>query len=220
MYGVCQARNSKNIDIKVWISYSGLMDPSAPTVPPPSEDKLPYLKIIAFVVFLALIPVSFYLYKHKAELSSLVASNIPFISKPKPQAVPKVLRQGTITEIESQINSQSLPNLFYADLEYDPKTGLVQQISTDTIKGETPSLWQESPKSNLEDKFVYEIEIISKNNEILLSGWTFEYKEIIQQTNGNYKFKVTVPYYPDSQVRILLPNHKVLWTGLMPVVIK
>lgn len=129
----------------------------------------------------------------------------------KPKATPKLIEKGKVTDL----TKKDFPNLFYADLEYDPQTGLVKQIKTDTVRGDFQGLLPEKPKGNLTDKFIYEVEVISQKKEIILSGWRYDYKEIIQDASGKLQFRVTISYSSGSTVKVLLDG-KPIWIGVMP----
>lgn len=183
----------------------------------PPKNLKPLLLILLVIIILVLGLTGFYyrnyLQKNATEISSKLGLNkvLVFLNT-NLKAQSTIIGKGKISDLATK----DLPSLFYADLEYNLKTGSVTQIQTGETKGEPQGLIKEKPKENLNDKFIYEVEIISKNNEILQTGWGVDYKEIIQQADGKFRFKVTVPYYSNSRVRVLL-NNKSIWIGFMPV---
>ncbi len=128
----------------------------------------------------------------------------------KSEVKPKLVRESTVAEI----SIKNHPQLFYADLEYNPQTHLVTQVNTGEANGDPPTLLTEQPTIPT-DRFLYKIEIISDKNELLLSGWDTQYKTLITTDTGSYKFRVVLEFYPQAIVRLYLPNGQLIWTGSM-----
>ncbi len=109
---------------------------------------------------------------------------------------------------------QSHPKIFVADLEYDPKTKVVTQLSTGTGNADYPYMPTEQPPTS-DKRFVYKVEVID-NDTLIQSSWASIPKEIILTQNNTYKFKLTTLYIKGAIVRVSLPNEKYIWTGSIP----
>ncbi len=108
--------------------------------------------------------------------------------------------------------NQPFTPLYFADLEYDPKTGITRQIKVGTARGDTPRFLQSQPKTG-PNKFIYKVEILSGPKEVLSSGWFTEYKDVIQTKDNKLNFRVVVNYRPNSIIKVYLPDKKLIWTG-------
>lgn len=108
--------------------------------------------------------------------------------------------------------NQPFTPLYFADLQYDPKTGITRQIKVGTIRGDTPRFLQSQPKTG-PNKFIYKVEVLSGPKEILSSGWFTEYRDVVAAKDGKLNFRVVVAYRPNSIIKVYLPDKKLLWTG-------
>lgn len=171
----------------------------------PPKPKIPikiFLIVIAIILMTA-VPLSFLFVFPRLNLTN------PFSQKTEP----KLIKQGNISELSLEI--QDHPKLFYADLEYDPKTGVTTQLTTGTNNGDPPPLLPNKPKTTSSSKFIYKVEVTS-GSTILQSGWVTDYMEIIQTPEGKLNFRVTATYYPKAFVKVFLSDNQLIWTGRIP----
>lgn len=138
----------------------------------------------------------------------LFAGNLPknFRMGITKEVKPKLIKE---TKVES-VTNEFHPDLFVAELEFDPKSNLVKQIVTAKINGDSPNLLT-SPSNSLED-FSYLTEVISPSKGIVLNGWSSQAKERITQSNGKFKIYVVVKYEKDARINLYLPGNKLVWT--------
>ncbi len=132
----------------------------------------------------------------------------------KLSTTPKVIREGKI----NQIADPAEQDFFFANLEYDPKSGSVIQRDTGRIKADLVPLYPSQPKDVSNAAFVYKIEVISKERELLQSSWGVTLKKIIQTSQGTFNFEVVVIYRPNSVIKVYIPENKgdkLIWTGRM-----
>lgn len=108
--------------------------------------------------------------------------------------------------------NQPFTPLYFADLEYDPKTALIRQVKVGTLRGDSPRFLSSQPKS-APNKFIYKVEVLSSPKEILTSGWFTEYRDVVEEKDGKINFRVVVAFKPNSIIKVYLPNKKLLWTG-------
>lgn len=105
------------------------------------------------------------------------------------------------------------PELYFVDLEYNPKNGLVTQIATGKTSGDPQKLL---PSPLISSRyFTYKVEIISDKNELISSGWVSSVKEILLTNINSIVFRVITPYIVGSTIRLSLPDNKVIWSGKM-----
>ena len=123
-------------------------------------------------------------------------------------AKPQVAREGK----SARLATQKFSALYFADLEYDPKTGVTRQLKVGTARGDFPRFLSNQPKPAA-NKFIYRVEVLSGPKEIVSSGWMTEYKDIIQTPDGKLNFRVVVPFRANIIIKVYLSNNKLIWTG-------
>lgn len=174
--------------------------------PPKPGFRFPLPKIpvknLLFIAVIIIIPAILLLLSFKLDLKNPLAS----------KTEPKLIKQGNVADPGSQI--QNHPQLFYAYLEYDPKTNLVTQLATARTNGDKPTFLPEQPaaSSNL---FIYKIELVSEKNVLLETGWDTKHKSIITTDKNTYKFRVMTSFYPNASIRVYSSDNKLIWTGIM-----
>lgn len=168
-------------------------------------NRKSYLVILGYFIILIIIPITIYLFKDQIKANFF---------KPKPQIQPKLIRQTTTTEAASLIYTQSHPSLFYANLEYDPKNGVVTLLNVGKTNGDLPPALPNPPKDSA-TRFIYKVEVVSDKNELLETGWFSTPKELITTDKGTFKFTITTSYKPNYHIRVYLPPNKQIWTGVI-----
>lgn len=164
-------------------------------------NRKTYLVILGYFLILIIIPITFYLFKDPIKANFF---------KTKVQVQPKLVRETTI----SQAATENHPKLFYADLEYDPQTGLVTQNALGKTNGDPPPLLPSPPSITL-DNLIYKVEVVSDENVLLRSGWGVIPKEIAQTPQKTLSFRITTLYENQAMVRVILPEKGIIWTGRM-----
>lgn len=114
-------------------------------------------------------------------------------------------------ELSSPTFEESHPSLFFADLEYNPEKSIATQLKTGKTNGDIPVLLP-SPSSST-NLFSYKVEVISKENAILKSGWGYTSRQIASTVEGMLVFRVIVKYEPDAIIQVLLEENRPIWTG-------
>lgn len=127
-----------------------------------------------------------------------------------PKVEPKLINQTTT----SKAGLEAHPNLFYANLEYNTKTGVVTQLSTARVKGDGPSLLSEPPATS-SALFVVKMEVVSDKNELIQSGWISMFRKVIESKDNILNLKIIASYIEKAIIRISLPSGKIIWTGIM-----
>lgn len=106
------------------------------------------------------------------------------------------------------------PELFYADLEYNPATKLIVETGNGKTNGDPPVFSETPPiKLSFED-LSYRTDVVI-NNEIAQSGWSLVYSEIAQLSNGNLGFRTVVTYRPNSTIYLTSLEGDLLWSKIM-----
>ncbi|MEK7616491.1 MAG: hypothetical protein AAB414_00360 [Patescibacteria group bacterium] len=158
------------------------------------------LLIVGYITLLITIPITFYLFKDQIRSSFL---------KPKVSIQPKLIRETTIAEVAAK----SHPSLFYADLEYDPNTEAVALRETSVGRGDPPSLFPDKPPDD-NNRLSFKVEVVSKENIVLQSGWYSDYKQKVKPKEGLLRFSVVTGYEPGAIVKLYYPNEsKLIWLG-------
>ncbi|MBI2596583.1 hypothetical protein HYW41_00265 [Candidatus Daviesbacteria bacterium] len=121
---------------------------------------------------------------------------------------PKLIKQTTINKLATDTH----PDLYYVDLEYNPKTNLISQLSTGTTKGDLPPLFPSQPPND-PNEFIYRLEVVSNKNELLQKGWSTTAKKILQTAKGDLDFRVTTVYAQGAIIRLFYPDGSIAWTG-------
>lgn len=160
------------------------------------------LKPILFVIFVIIIPALLVFLSFKLDVKEIRRSQNP----------PKLIKQGQVADLGPQIISH--PQLFYAYLEYDPKTNLVTQLATARTNGDKPTFLPDQSVASL-DLFIYKVEIISEKNVLLETGWDTKHKSLITTDKNTYRFRVMTSFYPNASVRVYSSDNKLIWTGIM-----
>lgn len=168
------------------------------------KDKRLLLIISLFLLFSVLIPLITFVFKDQIR-QKLFPLDFKF------STTPKVIREGKIDQVVDSVGQ----DFFFVNLEYDPKNGSVTQRETGKIKGDFAPLYPDQPKDVSQAAFVYKIEVISIEKEILQSGWMVTLKKIIQTTQGTFKFEVATIYRQNAFIKVYLPGDKLIWTGRM-----
>lgn len=104
-------------------------------------------------------------------------------------------------------------NLFVADLEYDPTTGIVTQHDIQRVQG-TPAIFSTKQPVNASSDFIYRVAVVSKN-QLVTEGWESIAKDIIKTAKNTLRFTIAVPYSQNAIVRVYTTDNKILWTGKM-----
>lgn len=164
-------------------------------------NKKTAIFVVSLLLLIILIPLLTYQFKNQI--------NPPLFSKQT--ITPKLVRETTISEV----GSKSHPEIFFADLEYDPQTNLVTQHELGSINGDVSPLYSQQPATS-NTEFVYQAEIISKENTLLESGWNSVPYEISKTAKNTFRFKVRTAYRLGSIIKIYLPNNQLIWTGKIP----
>lgn len=179
------------------------------------KKRRPILKAILTVLILTAVIFGIIYYRNQIQKNLLSASSnlktkiLTLLNTKSPINNARIIDQGKM----SDLLGKSRPALFYADLEYDPKTGVALQKRTGSENGDPILLPNILNISN--DKFAYKVEV-SSTHGIIESGWGKEYKEIAQTKDGKINFRITVNYQPKAMVRVYLSDKKLIWTGKMP----
>lgn len=125
------------------------------------------------------------------------------------EVTPKVIKKEDLADVVTQGQSP----LFYASLEYDPKTGIATQLKTGKINGDAPYLFPSpAPESAL--KFLYKVQV-SIEEGVIQNGWISASKENLSTEKGTFRFRVTTIYKKDAIVKVFLSKDKLVWTGKM-----
>lgn len=132
--------------------------------------------------------------------------------KIEPQVATRIASQGRL----SDLTIKGHPTLYYADLEYDPKTAITTQFGTGITYGDPPYLQPNQPSTQSPNKFIFKIEISDESGKISEAGWKETYREIIQTPTGKLRFRITATYRKKSFIKVYLADKKLIWTGKMP----
>lgn len=168
---------------------------------PKISSKKKILLSRIFVFILIVVPLGIYFIK--ADVINTIGSQFKIITQPSQNA-----------KITEQINSSKIINeqhgtLFYADLEYNPRSQETKEVDRGTSNGDLNPL-SSSPASS-SAMVSYKIVVESDKNELLLSGWTNLYKRVILGPTGNYRFTVSAPYYKNANVSVYTFDNKKIW---------
>lgn len=155
---------------------------------------------IIFIILLILIPLIIAL----ARLNAI--QNLQLKLKLATQEKPKVT---VINKQISDILQEEHSNLYFVDLEYDPKTAKVTKKGSGHSHGDMDPLL--SKPSSDSGTFNYRVETIYTENEAPLSGWVSFYKTVISTEDGKYIFRTSVPYISGSTLNIYSINNQKLW---------
>lgn len=121
---------------------------------------------------------------------------------------PKVISQGKI----SDLIKKNSPVLFYADLEYDPKTGVVKQLKNGQIKTMMPIYYPWKPTNIGTNDFIYRVTAINDKGNLIQYGWMIN-NGLVWSPQEVFKLKVLTVYQPNSLVKIYSKDNKLIWTG-------
>lgn len=157
--------------------------------------KKSYLIILGYFLVLIAIPAIFYLFQDQIKTNFF---------KSKMQVQPKLIQESTLV----QIATESHPEVFYANLEYDPKTGVVTQYGVSKTNGDPPLLLGEKPKPDPK-RFTYKITVLSKDNIGLQSGWYSTPLEIVKTPQNTFRFDAVASYEPEAILQIEIDNKNV-----------
>lgn len=165
-------------------------------------DKQSNKKIIIFLTATLILAVSIPI------LTLILRGKLPLLQPEKVQ--PKLVKETTVSKVAAELH----PELFYAQLEYNPRTQTVTQLVTSKASGDIPILLATPPASDT-NLFIYKIEIVSDKNVLLEAGWDAKYKSIITTGQNTYQFRVITKFYKDAFIRVYLPDNKLIWTGVI-----
>lgn len=121
---------------------------------------------------------------------------------------PEVISQGKI----SDLIKKNSPILFYADLEYDPKTGVVKQLKNGQIKTMMPIYYPWKPTNIGTNDFIYRVTAINDKGNLIQYGWMIN-NGLVEFPQEVLSLKVLTVYQPNSLVKIYSKDNKLIWTG-------
>lgn len=175
--------------------------------PPKPGFRFPLPKIpvknLLFIAVIIIIPAILLLLSFKLDLKNPLAS----------KTEPKLIKQGNVADLGPQLIGH--PQLFYADLEYNPKTNTVILIKTGNTSGDIPQLLDNEPASS-SARLTLKIETISQDNKMLHFGWMSVLKEAKQTPSNTYKFQITTVYQPKAKITVYLEGRGLVWSTKMP----
>lgn len=167
----------------------------------------PLVLILLAILVVGSLSLAGYYYRSKLNINQILSS-----AKKGKAPTETIISKGKVSDLIAKD-----PNaLFYADLEYDPKTGVTTQLKTGAMNAgdERFPLSPNLPKDLSSANFVYQIKTLSPDGKsILESGWKITFKKIVETTKGTYRFGVTALYKPGSIIKVYLPGDKLIWTG-------
>lgn len=158
------------------------------------------LKPILFVIFVIIIPTLLVFLSFKLDLRQIRRAQNP----------PILIKQGKVADLDPQ-QLAGHPQLFYADLEYNPATDTVTQLKTGNTSGDIPQLLDQVPTSS-SARLNLKIETIGENKKLLHLGWITLFKEVIKTPEGTFKFQITTVYQPKTTVNVYLQGKRLIWT--------
>lgn len=185
------------------------LTPEAQNHKPPKSWKP--LIFVALGIFIIVLSLGGYYYRSKLGINKLFA-----LLNTKTKTQPVIAGKGKVADLATK----DLASLFYADLEYNPKTGVVTQLKAGLIKSgqEQSPLSANLPKDLASSNFAYKVEVLSPDSKTILeSGWKITFKKVIETPKGTYRFGVVTAYKPNSIIKIYLPGNKLIWTGKVQV---
>lgn len=118
-----------------------------------------------------------------------------------------------ISLVSKNIPKKEHPQLYFADLEYNLKTGSLEKIGSGTASNEALILSKERPPETPE-LFNYRF-VAQKDNKIIQEGWGSVLKETALQDN-NLQFQIRVSNIPGAKIEIFSSKGNLLWTELVP----
>lgn len=166
--------------------------------------------LILFIILIVLGTLGYFL------IPSFV-SYLPFIkSGTSTEVKPKLVKESNT--FEEAINSH--PSIYFVNLEYDPKSGLVMQKNSGTGNSDRPILDVDQPK-NLPNYFTYKLEVKSEKDELLQSGWVQLPLKILLTKQNTLELRINTIYQKNAIITVSIPqdnqnsqsNLKVLWKG-------
>lgn len=126
---------------------------------------------------------------------------------------PKLIKQDNSYQQTKEVH----PQLYYVDLEYNPKTPLIIQKGSGKSSGDLPIITN-SPLQNPPNYFTYKLEVKSDKGLVLQNGWASIPKEIFTTQNNTLLLRIYTVYEKGAIITLSLPdksfeNLKILWTG-------
>lgn len=103
--------------------------------------------------------------------------------------------------------------LYFADLEYDPKMQTITQLRTGKTTGQLRR--SSKPVSTTSGQFIYKLDVHSKQNKLLEEGWEAIPAKAITNSKGTMSFRVNAKYVKDAVVRVLTTDNKLFWVGVI-----
>lgn len=176
------------------------------------KSKFPGKKIFSFIGLIILIigvVTSVYLVQNQKIFKSRAAELFGA------QEVQPQLKQET-TLIDIAVEGH--PQLFYADLEYDPATGLVTQQAIEKTQGDLEGFYLDPPGS-LPQYFIFKV-IVVKDGTTITYGWDTILEELARTPQNTLEFQVITSYSENSVVYVYLEDspgswNKLIWSGRM-----
>ena len=169
-----------------------------PTAPEPKRPNILLKPVIVFLVLTVIVI-----------LAIPAWNNIQNRKISKQQTAQKTEEQSTITSFQ-----ETHPELFYAEIEYNPETKVSILLANGKTNGDLPLLNPTEPPDS-PTQFIYKIEVISKDDRLMQYGWVSTPKERILTTEGSFRLFILIQYHQESTIQLELPNGQVIWTGLM-----
>src|SRR5258708_11821136 len=161
--------------------------PQPPSHPP---NRKIWMVIVFFVI---LIPLSLLIYLNRSRIISKF--NKPNLVLPK---------TSSIKSIEA---IRGHPAFFYADLDINPQNNLVTLLKTGTGNGDFPDLMKIPPATS-SAKLIYKVELLSEQNELLQSGWQYQYKKLILTKKNTYQLRLTSYFRPKAIIKLYVPSNQ------------
>lgn len=126
----------------------------------------------------------------------------------------KVLTKPKIIKEKSAVQQlvSGHPQIYYVNLEYSLDTSAITIISKGKMNG-SPPIFLPSPPNQSKEMFIYKVEVISDENEVLHSGWVSEFKSLIEFSPRKYSLVITSTYKPKATIRLLSVKDELIWLG-------
>lgn len=167
------------------------------------QDPYKRWGIVLIVFLLIFIPLEVALTKPNA--ISNIQTNLKLAFQKQPQAA----TIGSLSEIQQEEHS----NLYYVDLYYDPIKKSATKIGVGTSHGDMDPLTSNPSSSSA--VFNYKVEIFSPKNQLMTSGWSSLYKNVILTLDGKYKFRVSAPYEQGGVIKVYEADGQKFWEEKM-----
>lgn len=124
------------------------------------------------------------------------------------------LNKNSSVQSATDFFAQGHPDLYHADLEYDPNSKLVIQRFVSTSQGDEPYLSQIKPEFSNEN-FIYRVEVTTPTGEFLGGGWKSIPKSVLTLENKRLRFFITSKYSKGAFIRLYQADDYLIWTGRM-----